>query len=218
MSETQKLGGWFNGPVEIKTDAEQIVGRQAVVIGPDPTTAAIDALRAAITSRNGMLEAISEQLRLGFEAQITHQDANEMRIAVARDLHIGQMEELRELVSAGKQGVINTLLNSHETFRAELKEGFAALAERLDKLEQRLPTKLFAEMASVVDWAERIEQNLRATDTLLALKLSAIETKLAEHKPDCKCASCELRRVTGRFEKTLGKKHPSRAARRAKKA
>lgn len=161
----------------------------AVTIGngpkpKDPLQESLAAIRDAITSRDRHFDALAEQLRQGFEAQITHQDANEMRIALARDLHLGQMEELRELVSSGKQHVINTILNSHETFRAELasaNEWAVNVSERLKVLGAQLEG-IERHFTLGPSWTQGFTTAAKQYNLELTQHLKAILSQLTESK------------------------------------
>jgi len=72
---------------------------------PDPIQASIDALRAAITSRNGMLEAISEQVRL-FQNNVygaISKFATNFYEAELRDKALAERLEKLELATVGAQ-------------------------------------------------------------------------------------------------------------------
>ena len=76
-----------------------------------PVQASIDALRAAIVSRNGLLESISEQIRRGFEASTGQQNAAAARAEnlaimlgnLAQQLERGGNESLARLAAIEKK-------------------------------------------------------------------------------------------------------------------
>ena len=77
--ETQKLGGWFNGPLNAKnvqaTDSDIALAFQHKQEKSEfqQLSEQIAALAAGLTARDRQLSAISEQVRQGFKEQISHQ-------------------------------------------------------------------------------------------------------------------------------------------------
>jgi len=91
-----------------------------------PIQASIDALRAAIVSRNGLLEVISEQIRRGFEASTSQQNA-----AAARAENLDA-----ELIAIEK--IEAAFCNRLAALEATAHANGSLVAERLSALENSL--------------------------------------------------------------------------------
>lgn len=121
---------------------------------PDPTTASVDALRAAVVAQTALLRDISLQQRIQYETYIAFLASFENRLMEATSYFTG--------------------------FAAKEKDSFAALAERLDKLEPCKPTT----GTEVMLLAQAEKETLRIKQIVLDLpgRLAAIETKLEQAK------------------------------------
>jgi len=106
----------------------------------DGLQAQIDALRAAIVSRNGLLEAISEQIRLGFEG-LQQQGTINWHVVFDKEIN-QQLKAIAERLSALEKQGSDILGRAHViASHTEMANMFAVVNQRLSAIEQQLQHK-----------------------------------------------------------------------------